>query len=120
MTDVLYNFADACSGCASRTCHDCYKYFHTNGVCPIDSYYNKAKEEYKDKTSDWDEFKREYPVSAAFVHGKLFCVDLDCRTCRALAGTESCPSDMNEETQEELKTIGYKISVTDLEEILCQ
>ena len=120
MTDVLYNFADACSGCGSRTCRDCYKYFHTIGVCPIDSYYHKAKKEYENKTSNWYEFKREYPISAAYVHGKLYCTGHDCTSCKALIGTESCPADMAAETQEELKIIGYKISVTDLEEILCQ
>lgn len=120
MTDVLYNFADACSGCSLRTCRDCYKYFHTDGACAIDIYYNKAKKEYKDKTSDWEEFKREYPISAAYVHGKLYCTGHDCKSCRALVGVESCPADNHKETQEELKTIGYNISVTDLEEILCQ
>lgn len=120
MIDILYNFADACSGCGSRTCTDCYKLFHTNGVCAIDSYYDKAKQEYKDKTSDWDEFKSEYPISAAYVHGKLYCTGHDCTDCKQVAGVASCPADKFEETQKELKSVGYKISVTDLEEILCQ
>ncbi len=121
MIDILYNFADAMSGCNGRTCSDCYKHFDSDRVCPTDKYYQEAIREYQEKTNDWIEFKKEYPIAAAYLHGKFYCSGHICAECKRQAGIDKlgpCPAQQYEEVQQELKNNAYNISVTDLENIL--
>lgn len=118
MIDMFYELADAISGCNGRPCGDCYKHFDSDKVCPIDKYYEKAKREYIKKTNDWIEFKNSYPIAAAYLHGKFYCSHHNCADCKRVIGVDRCPGLQHEETQQELKSKTYNISVTDLENIL--
>lgn len=118
MTDIICELADAMSDCNSRACFDCH---HLGDICPIDEYSQKVKREYQEKTNDWIEFAKDYPIAAAFLHGKFYCSGHTCTECKQLVGIDKlgpCPGQLYEEVQQELKSKTYNISVTDLENIL--